>query len=111
MWVEAMAFFRLIGSFDAIAVELTRGNAPHPHVPHVTGPMTRWIQVNNLGGRSVASILIELQANTGRVTTEQNEINAVSGLMCTPDRQWIPRLNFPLLRRCCESIRRILRYR
>ena len=47
MWVEAMAFFRLIGPFDAIAVELTRGNASHPNMPDVTGPMAHWIQVND----------------------------------------------------------------
>jgi hypothetical protein len=47
--------------------------------------MARPIQINNLGWRRIVGILIQLQANTGRVTTEQNEINSVSALMCTPE--------------------------
>ena len=103
-----MAFFRLIGSFDSVAVELTRGDASHPHMPHVTGPMTRGIQINDLRRRRVACISIELQANTRRVTTEQNEINSVSVLMCAPNRQRISRFNFTLLRRSGKTVRRIL---
>ena len=38
-------------------------------------------------------MLIELQANTGRVTAEQNEIDSVSLLMCTPNWKWTSRLN------------------
>ena len=108
MRVEAMALFRLIGPFDAVAIELTRGDASHPHMPHVTGPMTRGIQINDLRRRRVASISIELQANTGRVTAEQNEINSVSVLMCTPNRERISPLNFTLLRRSGKTVRRIL---
>ena len=111
MWIEAMALFGLIRTLDAITVELTCGNASHPHMPDVAGPMTHWIQINDLRRRRVASISIELEANTGRVTAEQNEINSVSVLMCTAKRQWTSRLNFTHLRRCRETIGRILLYR
>jgi hypothetical protein len=43
MWIEAMAFFRSIRSFDPIAIELTRANAPQPDVPDITGAMTHRI--------------------------------------------------------------------
>jgi len=43
-------------------------------------------------------MLVELQVNTGRVTAEQNEIDSVSLLMCTSNREWISRLNFTFRR-------------
>jgi hypothetical protein len=107
MWVEAVAFVRSIGSFDAIAVELTWRNAADPNMPDVTGPMSHRIQINDPGRNRVLRILIELQANTGRVTAEQNEISSVSVLMCTP-RQWVSRLNFTVLRRSRQAVRLIL---
>ena len=110
MRVEAVAFFRLIGSFDAIAVELARGDTSNPDMPDLTGPMSHGIQINDLARRSVAWILIELRADTGGVTAEHSEINPVSVLMCTP-RLWISRLHVTLLRRCCNAVRPILLYR
>jgi hypothetical protein len=62
--------------------------------------MTCRTQINDLGWTRIASILIELQANTGRVTAEQNEINSVSVLMCTPNGQWISCLNLAFLKGC-----------
>src|SRR5580658_7800043 len=103
-----MAFFRLIRSFDAIAIELSDGNASHPNVPNVTGPMTLWIQINDPRWRRIVRMLIELQANRGRVTAKQNETDSVTLLMWTPHRKWSPRLNFTFFRRFCETIRGIL---
>jgi len=67
-------------------------------MPDVTGPMARRIQINDLAGRRIVSISIELQANTGRMTAEQNEIDSVSLLMCTADGQWVSRLNVTVLK-------------
>src|ERR1700685_3811907 len=103
-----MAFFRLIRSFDAIAIELSHVNASHPDMPNVTGPMAYWIQINDPRRRRIVRMLVELQVNTGRVTAEQNEIDSLSLLMCTPNRKRITRLNVTFLRRCCETIRQIL---
>src|SRR5580658_1510444 len=103
-----MAFFRLIRSFDAITVELSHGNASHPNVPNVTGAMTQWIQDNDPGWGRIVGMLVELQANTGRVTAEQNEADSVSLLMWTPDRKWRSRLNVTFLKRRYGTIRQIL---
>src|SRR4051812_34637229 len=103
-----MAFFRLIWSFDAITIELTRINASHPNMPNVTGPMAYWIQINDSRRRRIISMLVEFQANTSRVTAEQNEIDPVSLLMCTPNGKWIARLNITFLRRRYETIRQFL---
>src|SRR6202142_4688741 len=103
-----MAFFRLIGSFDAIAIELSRVNATHPDMPNVTCPMTNWIQFNDPRRRRIIRIFVKFQANACRVAAEQNEIDSVSLLMCTPNRKWITRLNITLFRRFYETIRQFL---
>ncbi len=53
-----------------------------------------------LVGDRIVRILIELQANTGRVTAEQDEINSVSVLMCTPNGQRISCLNLTFIKGC-----------
>ena len=88
MWVKPMAFFRLIGSSDAIAIELTRGNASHPNVPNVASSMTHWIQLNDPRRRRIIRLLVEFQANTGRVAAKQYEIDSISLLLSTPNRKW-----------------------
>src|SRR5579863_3196548 len=103
-----MAFFWLIRSFDSIAIELSAANTPHPNVPNVTGPMAYWIQINDPRRRRIIRILVEFQANPRRMTAEQNEIDSVTLLMCTPDGKWIARLNITFLRRLYETIRQIL---
>src|SRR5579864_3117906 len=108
MWVEAMAFFRLIRSFDAITVELTRGNTPHPQMPDVARPMTHRIEVNDSGRRRIVRILIELQTNRGCVTAKQNKIDSSSLLVGASNRERISGLNVARLRPLCESIRQIL---
>src|SRR5215475_6429664 len=110
MRVEALALFRSIGSFDAIAVELTGGNASYPNMPDVTGPVTHRIEINDPGGGRVIRVLIELKAHPGGVTAEQGKIDALSVLVCAP-RQWIPRLNFTVLRRSSKAVPRTLLYR
>src|SRR5215831_5141599 len=107
MGVEAMAFFWLIRSFNAIAVELTGRNATDPHMPDVTGPMAHWIQINNPGGGPVTSVLIELTSHSGRVTAEQSEIDPISPLMRTPGHRASCQ-NTTRLRRCLASIGSIL---
>src|SRR5579872_2328929 len=91
--VESVAFFRFIWSFDAVAVQLARGNASQPNVPNIASAMARRIQMNRLAGRRIVSRVVELQVNTGRVSAEQNKINSVSLLMRTADGQWISHLN------------------
>jgi hypothetical protein len=49
--------------------------------------------------------------NTGRMTAEQNEVDAFALLMCAPDRQRTPGLNVTCLGRCDEAVRRVLRCR
>jgi 3-deoxy-D-arabino-heptulosonate 7-phosphate (DAHP) synthase len=106
-----MPFFRLIRPIDAITIELSHGNASHPHVPNVTGPMADWIQINDPSGGTVIGVLIELKVHPGRVAAEQNEIDSVSLLMGTSNRKWISRLNFTSVRRSYQIIHGILRCR
>jgi hypothetical protein len=103
-----MAFFRLIRPFDAIAIELSAVNTSHPNMPNVTGPMAYWIQVNDPRRRRIIRMFVKFQANTCRVTAKQNEIDSVSLLMSTPNREWIARLDITFLRRCYEIVRRFL---
>src|SRR5579864_7486587 len=91
VWVETMALLRLVGSFDAIAIKLTRGNTSQPHMPDVTCAMACRIQINDLARRRIVSVPIELKTNPGRVTAEQNEIDSISVLMRTANRQWVSR--------------------
>src|SRR5579863_3228512 len=109
MWVEAMALLGSIRPLDAITVELTRGNASHPHMPDVACPMTHRVQVNDSARRGIVRLLIEIETNTGRVTAEQNKINSVALLVGASNWEGISRLNIAHLRRCCgETIRQIL---
>src|SRR5579871_4688373 len=103
-----MTQFRLIGSLDAIAVELTRRNTSHPNMPDVTSPMTRGIQINAPGRMRVTRILIEFQVNTRRVAAEQDKINSVSGLMRASNRQRVSRQNLTLQERPLQRVRSIL---
>jgi hypothetical protein len=56
-------------------------------------------------------MLVQLQANTGCVTAEQNETDSVSLLMRTANWKRSSRLNFTFLRRRRETIRRIQLHR
>ena len=105
MRVEAMAFFRLIRSVDAITIELPRDNAAHPNAPNVASPITDWIEINDSARRRIVGIPVKLQANTGRVTADQNETDSVSLLMRTTNRKRRSRLDVAFIRRCRETMR------
>ncbi len=42
------------------------------------------------------------------MAAEQNEIDSVTLLVCTPDRKWIARLNITFLGRSYETVRQFL---
>src|SRR5438105_5169965 len=100
MWIEAMTQFRLIGSLNAVTVELTRRNTSHPNMPDVAGPMTRRIQINAPCRMRVVGILIEFQVNSRCVAAEQDKIDSVSGLARPPMGSAFPGRTSPSTKVC-----------
>ena len=82
MEIETMSVPGLVGAVHSIGIQLPGTNPFNPNVPHVTGAVARGIEINHSGGRRVCRKIKKLQADPGRVTTEESEVNSLSIFNC-----------------------------